>query len=384
VRWLGPIAIAAACERASPDELDKALDCAVAAVAAGVSADPIDLVPGVLDTLHIAPREVELTALRRLRPAIAGLRASRAANLSHLAFAFAQAGDAGTARAVADDAVRAAAHDAEPERHAAVSFSALVIAWTGDSARAEQLAAGDGDALLAAAEGAARGGDRAAAARLLDAASHAAPAAPEIAPTRRALEIGVLAWLGRLDEARRELAAESDPGWHLYSAEQLARAAAQAKSPSASQLLREAVAEAERVASSPDPTIASAARVEQLALVGDLDGHGDHADSTALRAAMAAAPSLDPQILAGLAGRAAVAQQPKEADALLARLGAAAPADSRVIVAAMRGDLAAAIDGLAAVSADRRPETLMIVWARLAAAPDAALAKRFAAAACRR
>ncbi len=382
MKLVAALALAAACSRstkAPPVVASAALDCAIAAITTETVRDH-DLVPSVLDSLReqTSPA-MALAALHRMHKAF-----KSAVDLSHVAFSLADAGDKDGAHAAADAALAASKLDNDPDAHAAVAFAALTLAWTGDPAAAEKVAAGDGDALLGVVEGAGRAGNMQAAAHALAAADAAPPPPlPDLVTTRRAQKIGALAWMHRVDDAKKELAQEADDGWHLYSSSVLARNAVLAKLPEADAILKEAVDEAARQAQTAEPDAIDAIRGIRLQLAGYLEERGDHAGATAQRARLAT-PDLGPadlDFVVLLALSAQLAHQSAEADDLLARLGDAVPPDTKAIMAALRGNLAGAITALADVR-EHRAETLMIVWEKVAAAGDDALAGKLDAAAC--
>jgi hypothetical protein len=379
MRWVAVVLIAA-CTRA-PDrqrDLDAALDCAAARVAAQAAAEhDFDLVPRIIDTIRDAavPRPIAIRALRRIEAAL-----SHPVDIAHAALGLAEQGDLPEAREAARRAGSALDRDPTPaNRDNAVEHIALVVAWAGDPALAEKLAGGQPMAVLAVAQGAARAGNRAAA----DHALGQADTEPDDGGMLRAQRIDVLASLDRIAEADKLLATEANPNLHFYDATQLARNAMIARAPETTALLRAAVDESARIAagvSDDDRLTWFAHRIE---LAGELEQHGDHADATALRAAIAADISPgETDVLSGLAFYAELAHAPAEADAYLARMrhGSGAPADARISIAALRGRFADAIAQLR--EPESNAEMMIFVWERLASHATPQLAADLRKAAC--
>ncbi len=366
-----------------PRELDATLDCAVHAVDGVYEAVHFHIASLLCQSLfENAPPTVAVTALERLGAAL-----HEADDLAAVAFWLARLGDSTAARSINE---RALAHaKAEPPPHDGVATApveAMIVAWTGDPARAESLVAGDVMGLLLVAEGAARAGNR-------PAAEHAYAEATKLTPSFdgppvHAQRAEALVWLGKVAEARAIAAAEPKPEWRAYVLELVINAAVEAHASELDALLRET---SELVDTLPTEAPASAADIsgldDRLALGAVLDAHGDHDAAAALRAKIVASLSkTDDATLSTLAVQAEIGNRPDEADAMFAKAGAAAATKDKIFVTMHRGELAQAIGDLAAFDDPGvRPEMLILLWAKLAASPDGdgALVTRFKAEACR-
>jgi len=382
-----------------PHELDAALDCAVTALGGVYESSHYHVASALGETLfENAPPSAAITVLKRM-----GATLHESDDLAAVAFWLARLGDAADAHTINEHALALAKTEPLPrDGRETMPAEAMVVAWTGDPARAESLVTGDVMGLFLVAEGAARAGNRPAAEHAYaeamkltssvdgggDAGAAAGKRGSFDSPPVHGQRAEALVWLGRVAEARAIAAAEPKPEWRAYILELVINAAVETHASEIGALLRETGELVDTLPTAPPTSPADMSGLEdRFALDGALDAHGDHDAAAALRAKIVAVlPKLDGEALSMLAVQAEIGNRHDEADALFAKAGTAASRRDKIFVTMHRGQLAQAIGDLAAFDdAELRPQVLSLLWAELAANPDidGALVARFKAQACR-